>query len=217
MRRLLLLALLASACSPGASNPETTSAASSTITTSAEVSTTSTTRPASALSDQVVPLGSALYDPDVARTNVPIPVSLTVEGVGITNAPIIEVGVEANGEMEIPGASEVGWYRFGPTPRDEGSAVLAAHIAFNGRDGVFRRLANVAIGSIVTVQYDDDSSTTHIVREIAQYDKKDLPLDRVFSKSGPQVLTLITCGGSFNRSLNSYTDNVVVYATPMER
>ena len=139
-----------------------------------------------------------------------------MEGVGIDDAPIIEVGVEANGEMEIPGASEVGWYRFGPTPRDEGSAVLAAHIAYNGRNGVFRRLANVEIGSIVTVQYDDGTTTTHVVREIAQYGKEDLPLDRVFAKSGPQVLTLITCGGSFNRSLNSYADNVVVYATPME-
>jgi LPXTG-site transpeptidase (sortase) family protein len=210
MRRFLLLALLASACAPGMTIPETTS---STTTTSAPVFTT-TTRPASALSDQIVPLGSALYEP--ATTNAPIPVRVTVEGVGIESAPIIEVGVEANGEMEIPGASEVGWYRFGPTPRDEGSAVLAAHIAFNGRNGVFRRLANVVIGSIVTVEYDDGSTTAHVVREIAQYGKEDLPLDRVFSKSGPQVLTLITCGGFFNRSLNSYSDNVVVYATPME-
>ncbi len=215
MRRLLLLALIASACTPGASLSEATPSSSSTSTTST-VSTTTTTRPGSALSNQVVPLGSAIYDPDEATTKAPIPVRITVEEVGIERAPIIEVGVEANGEMEIPGASEVGWYRFGPTPRDEGSAVLAAHIAFNGRNGVFRRLANVAIGSIVTVEYDDDSATVHEVREIAQYGKEDLPLDRVFARTGPKVLTLITCGGPFNRSLNSYTDNVVVYATQME-
>jgi hypothetical protein len=215
MRRLLLLALLASACAPGSSVPETTSSTPPTSLPASTTTTTSTT-PASPLADQIIPLGSALYDPETATASSPIPIRVTVEGVGIDGAPIIEVGVEANGEMEIPGASEVGWYRFGPTPRDEGSAVLAAHIAFNGRNGVFRRLANVEIGSLVTVEYDDGSSTTHVVREIAQYGKEDLPLDRVFAKSGPAVLTLITCGGSFNRSLNSYNDNVVVYATPLE-
>ena len=37
----------------------------------------------------------------------------------------------------------------------------------------------------------------------------------VFSKEGEPTLVLITCGGSFNRGLNSYDDNVVVYADPV--
>lgn len=155
-----------------------------------------------------------MYDPSAIPPPAPAPISVTIDGVPISDAPVVAVGVEPNGELEIPGATDVGWYRFGPTPKESGSAVFAAHIAFNGRNGVFRRLADVQPGAVVTVEYQDGSSSTHVVTEIAQYSKADLPLERVFSKTGDPVLTLITCGGAFNRTLNAYDDNVVVYAVP---
>jgi hypothetical protein len=55
------------------------------------------------------------------------------------------------------------------------------------------------------------------VSEIAQYPKEELPFDRIFAKAGDPILTLITCGGTFDRSLNAYDDNIVVYATPLEQ
>lgn len=212
---LLLLALVAG-CSPQtvAELPSTTS-----IPTTSTTSTTSTTivdEGTSTLADAVVALGSAIYDPAALPPQTPTPIALSVDGVPVDSAPVIPVGVDANGEMEIPGAHEVGWYRFGPTPAQAGSSVLAAHIAWNGQNGVFGRLAEVEIGSLITVEYDDGSVSHHVVTEIAQYAKADLPFDRVFSKTGPRTLTLITCGGAFNRSLNSYDDNVVVYAAPLD-
>jgi LPXTG-site transpeptidase (sortase) family protein len=214
---LLVIALVVGACTSSVVT-EPTPEASSTTTSTTAPTTTTTSIPSSRspLAEQVVPLGSALFDPDdVSPTPTP-PVSVTIDGIGVDGAPVIPVGVEANGEMEIPGATEVGWYQFGPTPRDEGSSVLAAHIAYNGRDGVFRRLASVDLGTIVTVTYADGSTTRHVVTEIAQYGKEDLPFERVFSKTGPGTLTLITCGGDFNRSLNAYDDNIVVYADPVK-
>lgn len=142
------------------------------------------------------------------------PVGLEIPSLRINTAPVIDVGVLDNGEMEIPGASEVGWYRYGPSPGQEGSAVLAAHIAFNGSSGVFRNLDRIELGATVTVTYDDGSTRTFVVTERFQVGKGDLPFDRVFAKSGEPVLTLITCGGDFNRSLRSYDDNVVVVAVP---
>jgi LPXTG-site transpeptidase (sortase) family protein len=169
---------------------------------------------ASDLTARTQPLGSALLSP-VAESR-PTPIGLTVESLGITSAAIVDVGVESNGEMEIPGAREIGWYRFGPVPGESGSAVLAAHIAFNGRDGVFRDLDDLEVGDVVEVSYDDGSSKRFRVTETAQYAKDELPIDRVFAKDGPPELTLITCGGDFNRSLRSYSDNVVAYAEPMD-
>jgi hypothetical protein len=216
MRRLLILALLVVACSPTA-EPASPPSTDAPATTAPAPSATTTSAPTgSSLADQIVPVGSALYDPTQLPEPGPAPVALTVEGVDIDRAPIVPVGVESSGEMEIPGAREIGWYRFGPTPRDEGSAVLAAHIAFNGRRGVFRRLTDVQVGVLIRVEYEDGTSTTHVVTEMAQYPKSDLPLDRVFSKNGTPTLTLITCGGWFNSSLRSYDDNVVVYATPLD-
>ncbi|CAN5768385.1 hypothetical protein BH23ACT5_BH23ACT5_02490 [soil metagenome] len=52
--------------------------------------------------------------------------------------------------------------------------------------------------------------------ELSQYPKDQLPTDRVFSREGSPALALITCGGTFNRALRSYDDNVVAYAGPLD-
>jgi LPXTG-site transpeptidase (sortase) family protein len=146
----------------------------------------------------------------------PTPVALWVDGIEIVQAPVVEVGVEPNGEMEIPGGSEVGWYKYGPSPGSEGSAVLAAHVAFDGQDGVFRHLDDVSAGSRIVVGYDDGSTADFEIVDLQQYGKAELPFERVFAKQGDPVLTLITCGGAFDSSSRSYADNVVAYAVAVK-
>ena len=222
---ILLLALVGAACSAASADP-VGEAPATTTTVAAPVTTTTvapaeeqppatSTRSTSTLADAVVPLGSALYDPAEHADDRPIPISISIEGIGVAGAPVIDVGVEENGDMEIPGADSVGWYRFNPTPGEPGSSVLAAHISYNGEPGVFRYLDDVEIGERVVVTFDDGTSTEFEIIELAQYDKQELPDDRVFAKDGDPVLTLITCGGDFNRSLRSYEDNVVAYAVPV--
>ena len=41
-------------------------------------------------------------------------------------------------------------------------------------------------------------------------------LEDFFARDGTPRLVLITCGGRFNRSLNSYDDNVVVISVPLD-
>lgn len=216
---ILALAVLVSACSSGTTVEPATTSTSSTTTTVPSTTTTQasveTTLPRSPYADLVAPVGSAIFDPDEQEDAGPAPIGLSIEGAQVSDAPVIPVGVLENGEMEIPGRLEVGWYRFGPSPGEEGSSVLAAHIAFDNRPGVFRRLADLELGDIVTVDYDDGTSQDFEVIELAQYDKQELPFDRVFSKTGDPVLTLITCGGEFNRSISSYEDNIVAYAIPL--
>ena len=170
----------------------------------------------SPLAALVRPADDILYDPDELVTEVgPVPVGLTIERLGVDDAVVRDVGVEPNGEMEIPGATEVGWYRWSASPGSIGSSVLAAHIAYDGRDGVFRNLDALAVGDQFEVHYDDATSRAFRVTERAQYDKEGLPFDRVFARDGDPSVVLITCGGEFNRTLNSYDDNVVAYAEPV--
>ena len=201
------------AIEPLADSPAATTTVAPAPVDAATAGTTETTT-VSELASRTRPLGSAILQPpsEVA----PSPVGLRIESLGIGDAAVVDVGVEPNGEMEIPGATEIGWYRFGSSPGEPGSAVLAAHIAFNGRDGVFRNLDDIEVGDIVEVLYGDGSSQRFEITETAQYAKDELPIDRVFAKDGSPELTLITCGGDFNRSLNSYTDNVVAYAEPID-
>lgn len=144
----------------------------------------------------------------------PVPVSISIEAIEVAGAPVRDVGVEADGQMEIPGAREVGWYRFGSTPGEQGSSILAAHIAFNGVDGIFRNLDGAEEGDLVTVGFDDGSEASFVVRAIEEYVKEELP-DDIWDRDGDSRLVLITCGGDFNEQLRSYDSNVVLYAEPI--
>ena len=193
----------------------TTSTTTTTVPVVESVPPTTSIPPRSPLADLVAPIGSAQYDPSDHTDERPIPVAISIDGIGVETAPVLDVGVEDNGDMEIPGADGVGWYRFNATPGEEGSAVLAAHISFDGQPGVFRYLDEAEIGDRVVIDFDDGTTSEFEIVELAQYDKEELPVERVFAKTGDPVLTLVTCGGDFNRSLRSYEDNVVAYAVPL--
>jgi LPXTG-site transpeptidase (sortase) family protein len=150
--------------------------------------------------------------PDVG----PTPVGLTIEKLGI-DAPVGEYGVDNQGRMDVPdNITEVGWYKFGPSPGEDGSAVLAAHVDLAGPGkGLFYDLDELEPGDMVTVSYSDGVAADFEVFARSTYLKTELPLDTIFSRTGQPVLTLVTCGGGFSRSANSYDSNVVVYAIPV--
>lgn len=157
---------------------------------------------------------SALLD-DLVVDPVPAPVALLLGGAGI-NAPISAVGVDQRGELAVPAnAAAVSWYRYGPSPGQDGSAVLAGHVDYNGQEGVFFRLGRVEPGQQVTVRYDDASERAFRVVGRRQVAKSDLPAADLFARDGAPRLVLITCGGQFDPRARSYRDNVVIEAEPI--
>ncbi len=208
---LISMTALVAACS----TPEQTSSdADRPPTTTVRVSSSDSSGEAS--ETLVIPqLPSAVFDPS-ANDDQPQPVSISIDSLEIDDAPIEDVGIEPNGEMEVPEPQDVGWYSFGPTPGAEGSSVLAAHIASGGVDGVFRYLDQVEPGDIVTIEYGDSQPTQQFrIDRVEQYNKTQLPFEDIFRRSGDPQLVLVTCGGDFNETESSYEDNVVAYATPI--
>lgn len=117
--------------------------------------------------------------------------------------------------MELPGAREAGWYVHGPSPgAPAGSAVIAAHVDYDGTAGVFFDLRQVGIGDSVTVTDDLGTTRNFTVTERFQVGKADLPTADLFRRDGRPTLTLITCGGAFDESDRRYADNIVVRAVP---
>jgi LPXTG-site transpeptidase (sortase) family protein len=141
-----------------------------------------------------------------------LPVAVRIPGIGLGSTRVVAVGVAPDGALAVPDVTDVGWYRFGPHPGEPGSAVLAAHIAYGGVEGVFGRLAQRTSGDEVTLTHVDGGVSRWQVTSVEQFDKDALPVERVFSAGGEATLTLVTCGGAFNPSLHSYEDNVVVFA-----
>jgi LPXTG-site transpeptidase (sortase) family protein len=198
----VLIAGLAACSSSGGQDTATDSGGSS----------TTTSAPVSPLADAVRPLPPAPATPPIAAAG-PGPAALTIGALDVDAAPVRPVGVTESGEMEIPPVDEVGWYRFGATPGAAGSAVLAAHVAYDGVDGVFRHLDDLAAGDEVSVTLDDGSTQRFVVTDVEQVPKTALPTD-VWARDGDPALVLITCGGEFDTDADSYEDNVVATARP---
>jgi len=143
-----------------------------------------------------------------------VPTRLRVAALGV-DAPVQAVGVGPDGELAVPSsAGSLAWWRDGAGPGDPGSAVLAGHVDYRGKQGVFFSLRSLAVGSSVEVTYADGGKRPFTVVARRQVAKSALPTEDLFAASGKPRLVLITCGGEFDDTRRSYRDNVVVYAVP---
>jgi hypothetical protein len=160
-----------------------------------------------------VPIHSGLLARQAIAAHRPRPTRLQIRTIGV-DASIVPVGV-AGGSTEVPAdVHEVGWYRFGGRLGISGSTVLLAHVSSGTQGpGVFFRLRELAPGDDVIVGLRDGSSSAFRVIARRSYAKETLP-DRLFSRTGPAVLALVTCGGQFSEATGRYEANIVVYALP---
>ena len=142
------------------------------------------------------------------------PVGLRIDEIFVDD-PVRAVGLEDDGELEVPGATEIGWYRYGAAPGRPGATVLAAHVTWNGDYGPFLNLGDLAPGDRVSVGLEDGTERTYEVIERTMYDKDELPRERIWRTTGDETLVLITCGGDFNPDIRRYRQNIVVYAVPV--
>ena len=145
------------------------------------------------------------------------PVTLTIDDLGVA-LPVEPVGVRADGQMEVPPLAEVaGWYRYGPSPaEDAGTTVIAAHVDSIASAGLgpFARLGELRPGSAVAVTLEDGTVRAYTVTSVEQTPKTTVAWDDVFVRDGDHRLVLVTCGGTFQRQVRSYSDNVIVTAEP---
>jgi sortase (surface protein transpeptidase) len=145
-----------------------------------------------------------------------VPVGIRIDAVGVA-AGVISVGTTEDQQLELPqDAVTVAWFEGGPVPGASGSALLAAHVDFHGQKGVFFDLARLDPGTRIEVDMSDGSTRPFATTGPAvQYPKYALPIDQVFRRGGEPQITLVTCGGKFDRAKHSYEDNTVVVATPV--
>jgi sortase (surface protein transpeptidase) len=91
--------------------------------------------------------------------------------------------------------------------------VIAGHVDAREQGlGVLAPLRDAAVGAEIVVTNADGTATRWRVVSRELISKQTLPLDRLFTRTGPPRLTLITCGGPFLPEYRSYRDNVVVVA-----
>ncbi|TFC93353.1 class F sortase [Cryobacterium sp. TMT3-29-2] len=163
-----------------------------------------------------VPTTSSSLDQNQVPAALP-PQSIRVDSLGIDMA-IESVGLAEDGAMELPqDPSLAAWYRFGPSPASAaGATVIAAHVDSLVYDiGPFAQLATATVGTEIVVTTADGQERRYAVESVQTVTKQDVPWGSIFDRSGPNRLTLVTCGGEFDYDAKTYLSNVIVSATPM--
>jgi hypothetical protein len=141
------------------------------------------------------------------------PVRLSVPAIAL-NVSLSTLGLNANGTVQVPtNIQQPGWYRVGPSPGQDGSAVILGHVDSNQGPAVFFKLRTLVPGDMVDVSLADGASAQFKVTFVAMYSKTSFPDQEVYGGQGHSSLQLVTCGGAFDSHTGHYLSNVVVFTS----
>lgn len=144
---------------------------------------------------------------------------IIIERLGIDTV-VDTYGLDENAIPEVPtgddAAEVVAWYNFSARPGTGGNAVFAGHNSWFG-DAVFTYLHELQEGDVVRLVGGDGAELTYTVTSVFSVDPEDPESLRVMHQTETDVVTLITCGGSFVDTDDpvfggEFTDRVIVRA-----
>jgi sortase A len=140
------------------------------------------------------------------------PIGLKIPTLGV-DAAVLPVGLTDDGAMDTPTDPDtVAWWSLGSGTGEPGNVVLAAHVDWGGQLRVFGRLDRLTLGNSVVVVDELAREFWYEVSWVQVVPADDAAIDEIFGGSNDYELTLITCGGEFDRARHEYLDRVIVRA-----
>jgi len=141
--------------------------------------------------------------------------SLVIPRFGI-DAPVQVKGVDARNVMQPPdGPRNVAWYDFSSKPGRPGNAVFSGHVDYvSYGPAVFWHLTDLVAGDVVEVHLQDGTVYSYAVETLQSVpaEPTEDQLRDIVGPSTSDVITLITCGGTFNPATHQYDHRTVVRA-----
>ncbi|MFY1617395.1 class F sortase [Micromonospora sp. WMMD736] len=169
--------------------------------------------------------GSAVPDSDIPpadREAAPTaltrsaPTTIEIPRIGV-DATIMPLGTNPDGTVQVPPleqADQAGWYEPGTSPGETGNAVIVGHVdSAKLGPAVFFDLGSLVPGDTITVRRADGQPATFRVDSVKSYPKTAFPTELVYGPNDRPGLRVVTCGGQFDETVRSYTDNIVVFAS----
>lgn len=154
---------------------------------------------------------SASVRPAATRVPHSTPVRLIIPAIDL-DASLIKLGQHTDGTVEVPSNPALpGWYSLGPTPGQQGSAVILGHVDSSEGPAVFYFLSTLTAGDAIVVVLRNGSVAHFVVGSSVTYANAEFPNGRVYTPHGYAGLQLVTCGGGFDTVAGHYLGNVVVY------
>lgn len=143
--------------------------------------------------------------------------SIQIPQIGV-EAAVVPVGLDPDGAMAAPeGPDVVGWYRDGPGPGEWGNVLLDGHVDWTNREtgraygAVFWNLTRLSLGDQIML-WDGDQQYVYAVTEKLRFHWEDPEGASVLQPTEDTRITLITCGGVFDRATRNYSMRDVVIA-----
>lgn len=139
--------------------------------------------------------------------------SLTIEQLGLRDAPVGRYGLDAFGRLDVPqDTSTIGWNpAYNALPGEGGATFFAAHFEYAGRPGVFNRLSALAPGDEIEVVLSDGSRYRYRVTSNIEYALGTIDMGALLhGREGTESITLMTCSGPANEG--EYAFRAVVLA-----
>ncbi len=135
--------------------------------------------------------------------------------------PIVVLGIDENGVMEAPDDPwDVAWYDFTARPGNGSNAVFSGHVDWTFEDGpagaVFWNLKDLVQGDIISVDLADGTNFRYSVISREQVNPAEADIPAIVGATSEDVVTLITCGGSFDSVTRRHQDRIIVRAALVE-
>ena len=141
------------------------------------------------------------------------PSRIVIPSIGV-DAPISVKSISPDGGMEPPyGPTDVAWYGFTSKPGAGGNAVFSAHVDYrNYGPAVFARLKDLKKGDPVEVYLADGAVYRYQVVLSLSYPAESAPVEEIVGPTSKEVITMITCTGTFDEASRQYSHRLVVRA-----
>jgi sortase (surface protein transpeptidase) len=133
-----------------------------------------------------------------------MPARLEIPAIGVSTV-VVPIDVRPDGTLDVPppiGDAPAAWYRGSPTPGERGPSLIAGHAeAADGAPAVFYRLRLLRPGDRIVVRRADHGEARFAVAGVGIYPTVALPADHSYGAPDQPTLTLVTVGGTQDRSL----------------
>ncbi len=131
------------------------------------------------------------------------PLRMVIESIGV-DAAVITLGLDENSVPQVPdwtNSSDAGkvvsWYDFSAKPGQGSNAVFAGHVTWNRAPAVFWQLKDVKPGDTIKLVTEEGKELVYEVFASFAVDPNDPNSVRVMDPADQDIITLITCGGTW--------------------
>jgi LPXTG-site transpeptidase (sortase) family protein len=138
------------------------------------------------------------------------PVRILIPSINV-DAKVEVLEVVGDALQDPSNGDDVAWYKETGRPGQKGNAVFAGHLNWYGQpEAVFFAIDKLKEGDEITVRDMGCGAFTYLVEWADLIQVKDTDMNEITGPSDDEMITLITCGGTWDPSISEYLERTVV-------